>query len=131
MKRFEDWPERLVAYVDAHRDTPFVWGENDCATFAAGAVAALTGREIKVPTVASAADYARFVLRSGALRDHATDHLGDPLASPAFAQRGDVVLLMFAGREMLGVCLGAEAVAPGDAGVLTVSMSTASAAWRV
>ena len=38
MKRLEDWPERLAAYVDAHRDTPFRWGQNDCATFAAGAV---------------------------------------------------------------------------------------------
>ena len=131
MKRLEDWPERLAAYVDAHRDTPFRWGQNDCATFAAGAVEAITGHPMEVPIVESAQDYARFVADLGALREHAADHLGAPLASPAFARRGDVVLMLLDGRETLGVCIGVEAAAPGASGVLTVPMSAASAAWRV
>lgn len=131
MKRLEDWPERLAAYVDAHRDTPFRWGQNDCATFAAGAVEAITGHPMEVPTVESAADYARFVASSGALGEHVTDHLGEPLASPAFAQRGDVVLLLVDGRDSLGVCIGAQVAAPGPTGLLVVPLSRASTAWRV
>lgn len=131
MKRLEDWPERLAAYVDAHRDTPFRWGQNDCATFAAGAVEAITGHPMEVPIVESAQDYARFVADLGALREHVTDHLGEPLASPAFAQRGDVVLLLVDGRDSLGVCIGAQVAAPGPTGLLVVPLSRASTAWRV
>ncbi len=131
MKRREDWPERLDGYLDARRDAPFEWGVNDCATLAAGAVAVMTDAEIEVPRVESAADYARFVLAAGSLHDHVVDRLGEPLPSPAHAQRGDLVLMLLDGRPTLGVCIGAEAAGPGPAGLVTVPMSTATAAWRV
>ena len=46
MKRLEDWPERLAAFVEARRAMPFRWGQNDCALFAADAVAAVTGVDL-------------------------------------------------------------------------------------
>lgn len=131
MRRREDWPERLADYLDAGRDAPFAWGENDCATFAAGAIAAITDTQIEVPRVESAADYARFVLASGALHEHVVDRLGEPLGSPAHAQRGDLVLMLLDERPTLGVCIGAEAAGPGPAGLVTMPMQSARAAWRV
>jgi hypothetical protein len=35
----------LAAYVAGREAVPFAWGTNDCVTFAAGAVLALTGRD--------------------------------------------------------------------------------------
>ncbi len=131
MTRVEHWPEALAEYLDSRRDVPFAWGESDCATFAAGAVEALTGHAMEVPRVESAQDYARFILDSGALREHVGDHLGDPLPSPAFAQRGDVVLMLLDGRETLGVCIGDGIAGPGPAGLVVVPLSAATAAWRI
>lgn len=44
--RFQDWPARLEAYLDAARQMPFEWGRTDCLHFALGVVHALTGRDV-------------------------------------------------------------------------------------
>jgi hypothetical protein len=131
MKRREDWAEALADYLDARRDVPFAWGENDCASFAAGAVQAMTGEALQIPQVESAAAYLHFLRDHGPLDAIVDDTLGERLPSPAFAQRGDVVLLFLDERATLGVCIGVEAAAPGPDGMLTVPMAAASAAWRV
>lgn len=131
MKRREDWAERLHDYLDERRDVPFAWGTNDCASFAAGAVQAMTGESLQIPQVESAAAYLHFLRDYGPLDAIVDDTLGERLPSPAFAQRGDVVLLFVDERATLGVCIGVEAAAPGQDGMLTVPMSTATAAWRV
>lgn len=45
MIRRADWPARLAAYLAVEAGTPFVPGTSDCALFAAGAVAAMTGSD--------------------------------------------------------------------------------------
>ena len=45
MQRLPDWRARLGAHIAAHRTRPFAYGEHDCATFAAGAVQAVTGSD--------------------------------------------------------------------------------------
>jgi hypothetical protein len=44
--RTEGWQGRLVAYLAQARRTVFQEGQHDCALFAAGAVAAMTGTDI-------------------------------------------------------------------------------------
>ena len=132
MTRREDWAEALAGYLDERRDMPFAWGENDCASFAAGAVHAVTGGiPLPLPKIKSPEAYLRFLRDHGPLDAIVDDTLGERLPSPAFAQRGDVVLLFVDERATLGVCIGVEAAAPGQDGMLTVPMSTATAAWRV
>jgi len=41
--RVDGWEARLFKFVDASRARPFVWGENDCFSFACGSIQALTG----------------------------------------------------------------------------------------
>ena len=41
--RLPDWQLRLAHLVEIRRDQPFVWGERDCATWAADVVQAVTG----------------------------------------------------------------------------------------
>lgn len=45
IKRHESWPARLSQFLHDRRDVPFAWGLNDCLTFGADAVAALTGHD--------------------------------------------------------------------------------------
>jgi hypothetical protein len=44
--RLPGWRGRLSAYVARARGKAFAYGEHDCALFAAGAVAAVTGRDL-------------------------------------------------------------------------------------
>ena len=46
MQRFEDWNARLIAYVTRVAPLPFQWGKLDCALFASGGVAAMTGVDL-------------------------------------------------------------------------------------
>lgn len=45
MTRRADWKARLVDYLAASAQRPFRYGQHDCALFAAGAVAAMTGTD--------------------------------------------------------------------------------------
>ena len=38
--RHPDWPSRLVDFIESRRNSPFVWGSNDCLCFAADALIA-------------------------------------------------------------------------------------------
>lgn len=135
MARHPDWPARLAAYVDAARDRPFLWGTHDCALFAAGAVAALTGQDPATGlagTYADAAGAARILKALGAadVEHLATLRLGPPVP-PALAQRGDVVSVATPHGHALGVCLGGAAAVPGVAGLEFVALPLWPLAWRV
>lgn len=127
MRRRNDWPEALAEYLESCRDRPFDVGSHHCGTMAAGAVRALTGVVIEVPTFASMADYAAW------MREHSVGGMVDmhlPRVGKAHAQRGDIVLLNL-DRPTLAVCCGIEAAAPGESGMLMAPMSLAYVAWKV
>ncbi|WP_076071712.1 DUF6950 family protein [Sphingomonas montana] len=114
MIRLPDWEARLGAYMEPLRALAFAWGEHDCCTFAAGAVAAMTGVETMDEF------RGRYTTRRGAvtaLRRYGAGTLADTMAAkfaaipPAQAQRGDLV--MIAGN--LAVNMGRFAVTPGVA----------------
>jgi hypothetical protein len=128
MRRLQDWPERLSDYIEQCRDRPFEWCVHDCATMALGAVEAMTGQRLMETPYSDARGAAAYMASPGIAAT--VDGLLE--AEPtAFAQRGDVVLLLIDGRQTLGVCIGGEAAAPGEAGLVTVPMRLATAAWRV
>lgn len=136
MKRYEDWPVRLLAVVNAAEKKPFAWGEHDCALMAADCVLAETGFDF-------AKDFrGRYTTALGALKalrsngatdlvDYVTQVLGDPVV-PTLAQRGDVVMFETAeGHGALGVVVGLEAAAAGPEGVTWVPLALWKKAWRV
>lgn len=43
VKRLENWPLLLSAYLRERQKTPFEWGKNDCLCFVSAGVAAVTG----------------------------------------------------------------------------------------
>lgn len=128
-----DLPERLQAFIDSRRDTPFAWGSHDCALFAADWVESVTGKD---PAKGIRGRYqtaigaGRVIKREGGLEAIAGSRLGERV-EPKLAQRGDVVLLAGSHGPTLGVCLGVDAAAPGEDGLMLVPMGQALAAWRV
>jgi hypothetical protein len=144
LQRLPDWQTRFAALVAARRAVPFAWGSNDCAAFAADAVAALTGQDVApaelrgevLGALADSADAAidaraiRLLRRNGGLAVLASAVLGEQRA-PVFATVGDIVLLDNAGREILAVCNGATAFAPGPRGLAVTDMSGAIGCWKV
>jgi hypothetical protein len=130
MMRRTDWAERLYDFMESRRAVPFAWSANDCASFAGDAVEAMTGGRVEIPRAATPAAYARLLRDQGSLQSMAAALLGDPIA-PAYAQRGDVVLLLLDERETLGICVGADIAGPGGNGLVLVPMAHAVSAWRI
>jgi len=132
LRRLHDWQLRFAAFERARRATPFAWGSNDCATFAADCVEALTGERLlpKLRTATTARQAMRIARDAGGLRALSLRALGNPVA-PAFARPGDIVLLRVGRHEALGVCNGTVAIGPSPRGVVSVEMQCAECAWMV
>lgn len=132
LRRLPDWQVRLAAFERARRAEPFSWGNNDCATFAAGCVEALTGERVldfvNMPTSARRA--MRVVRDAGGMRRAVSLILGEFVA-PVFARPGDVVLLRVGRHHALGICNGTVAFGPSHVGVASVDMRCAECAWKV
>lgn len=133
MNKLHNWQIYYEAFVLSRMGEPFAWGANDCATFAADCVRALTGVD---PAAKGLREHTTELQAARALKAHggligiATAALGPPL--PALqAQVGDVVLTKAGERDMLAICNGATCIAPGPHGLVHLGMDTATACWRV
>lgn len=101
MARLPDWPALLARHILDATDRVFEWGRHDCSVFAADGILAITGRD---PIARARGRYADEKRASVILREigglgvpEAAETLmiefGAPLVHPAFAQRGDLVLI--------------------------------------
>lgn len=110
MTRFPDWHPRLVAWLTEVARLPFAYGSHDCALFAAGAVAAMTGHDFAAPWRGR---YTTLrgglrVLRAAGFADHVSLAQSVlPPRAPAFAQPGDLAVIGDTpGDRALGVVQG-------------------------
>ncbi len=130
--RHEDWPTRLNAAIDAARQRPFDWEQHNCATFAADCVHAMTGVALHSHFAALHEDMRTAVRSSEQLENEVAIVLWDcARVLPAYAQRGDVVLVRNAGRVAIGICCGVSVASVGEKGVEFLAMREALCAWRV
>lgn len=110
---------------------PFAWGANDCCTFAADCVQAITGSDcaesLRGHTTAKQAY--RALQKHGGVIGIATAALGQPVPA-AFAQVGDVVLSKAGKRDMLAICNGGTCLAPSANGLAHLDMASATLCWR-
>lgn len=127
------WETRLIALIAAAHGRPFLWGTQDCATWAFDARAALTEQ----PSAAEAwrgqyqtALGAEKVMRRLGWPDRVAmgcDLLGAPLPSPLFAQRGDLLL---GPEHAFGLCAGGVGVFVSPNGAVELPLQACSHAWR-
>lgn len=127
------WPQRLADLIVARLHRPFEWGPNDCASFAADAVAAV----LCLDRLAELRGH-RLNERQALRREREIGGVPAAIVRAGFmpvettlAQRGDLVQIWQQGRAVLAVCNGDTALAPGPAGLETAPMTMAIAAWRV
>lgn len=129
--RREDWPERLVAYIDARAAEPFAWGHNDCVTFAADWVVEATGvdpiPDYRKPYGEVSAN--RALRKLGGIADATSARLTEK--PPSFAMRGDIGLIEIEGRASLVIVDGDTVVGPGPNGIERVHRSLLVKAWEV
>ncbi len=131
--RLPDWETRLIRAVET--TPPFAWGASDCCSFAARVIQAMTGHD------AMAEFHGRYITGVGALRLIRqggglalllSARFGATLATPALAQRGDLVLVRtLGGDESVGICVGERIAVQGQGGVEYLPLAAGLAAWRV
>lgn len=133
--RRPDWPERLVAFVEANRSRPHEYGSFDCLLLPAGAVKAVTGKDHgrgHRGKYTNAATGARYLRKLGFDSPEAMiDSLLEEKPT-GFAQRGDIVL----GADGIpALCMGEFALSAGQEGnrkgLVRVPRSEWVKAWRV
>lgn len=139
LPRLRDWQLRYEAFMLARFAMPFAWGTNDCCTFAADCVQALTGVDVAPPALRlhrTQAQAAAALAAHGGVQRIARAALGEPLPANA-AGVGDVVLVKMrdssgAVQKALAIyCNGSIAHAPSSLGLVPVSMRDAICCWRV
>lgn len=129
--RVAGWESALSRLVGSRLAMPFAWGRNDCATFAADAVLAITGVDRleamrgRWHDTRSAMTFSRSL--GGLVR--AVTSTGLESIPPALMRDGDIAVFMGQG-ETLAVCLGDRLATPGKSGLVYSDMK-AKAAWRV
>ena len=127
------WQLEFERFVAARQAMPFAWGSNDCATFAADCVLAITGVDVALPalrTHSTELQAARLLKKHGGVAGIATAALGAPVPVLT-AQIGDVVLADAAGHDMLAICNGSTLMAPGPNGLVHLGLDQARQCWRV
>lgn len=133
MKKLHDWQIRFETILRERARVSFAWGANDCATFAADVVMALTGQDPAPPGLrrhTTAKQAARALKRHGGLMGIATMALGQPVPVSQ-AQIGDVLLVSMGKREALAICNGMVACGPAASGLVSVGMGAALYCWRL
>lgn len=132
MKRKHTWQIDLAALLAARADMPFAWGSNDCCLFAADSVQAMTGVDHMQPFrgYQTARQALEMLAKEGGLHQAVLKALG-PDMPVGMAAVGDVLLMHHDDRELLAICNGATALAPGKNGLVTLPIAQAMAAWRV
>lgn len=136
MRRFDDWPVRLDAAVEAARLRPHRWGQHDCALWAASVVHELTGVDPAAHlrgTYTSKIGALRVMADHGDLITLGGNALGASVPI-AMAGRGDVCLGRFDenhGGVCLGICIGDRVAFTGLDGLVFVPLLDCELAWHV
>ena len=133
LQRFPDWPQRLAHALEARRALPHVWGENDCALFAASMVEAITGVDFGAEFRGQYSDEAgaREMMEAWGWADLAA--LADDCLPPqeGRARRGDVVLVDGRFGPFLGVVWSGGVIGPGPRHAILWPAAQYERAWRV
>ena len=131
--RKHTWQIDFERFIAQRMAMPFAWGCNDCCTFAADGVLAITGHDVALPelrTHTTDLQAARLLKTHGGVAGIATAALGDPV--PVLSARvGDVVLIDAGNGPTLAICNGGTCMAPGPQGLVHIGMDQAVMCWRV
>ena len=137
LTRVPTWPELLAELIEQRTDAPFRWGRHDCALFACDAVRVVAGVDpadglrgtYRTESGAELIIAQHGSLEALAANQFALHGLGD--CAPAFAQRGDVALVMQGNMRALGVVVGDAVAVPAAQGLAFLPLAAIQRAWSV
>jgi hypothetical protein len=133
MRRHDNWPTLLAAFIEERRHSPFAWGSNDCCLFAADWVLQVTGHDIAQKFRGhynSALGAQRFVAEGGGV-ENLIANVGAQRLPALLAQRGDLVSMDNGEGVALGVCVGHLSAFVGKKGLHFFNHATPAAnCWR-
>lgn len=134
MERTQGWERRLSAMIERHRCTEFAWGVHDCALWAAAAVEAQTGVDLRphLEGYTRAGEAWDMVRKKWGHIENAPEALGLREVPVPRARRGDIMTYGFRGGRWIafGVCMGAQAALLGQRGLEWLPTLRARKAWR-
>lgn len=137
--RLENWPSILAKEIDSAKDSPFVWGVEDCLKFPLNVAGkfldycpkAKIGEE-KFPYATEEESVEVLKANFGGTMDGVFDRVFARIP-PKTAGRGDIIIVDFKGAEICAIIDTSGRMAAGKAmtGVLFVPVSKAIKAWKV
>jgi hypothetical protein len=129
--RRDDWESRLIDCILQAEKTKFEWGTNDCVTFAADVIQAITGGD-PIDDLRGMWNSARTaqakIKELGGLQAGISGRMGPPLDFPMLAGRGDLVLT---DQGNIAVVVLNYAVALGKLGLVRYEPRRWITGWRV
>lgn len=134
MRRHDNWPTLLAAFIEERRAMPFAWGSNDCCLFASDWIRRACGVDFAEDLrgrYSSAIGARRVLSRFGGVLEIAKSLAGLEQVPSATVRRGDVVAFEMQGGHALGICCGDIAALVGKQGLVFPRIENASAAWRL
>lgn len=136
-RRPHNWPDLLAGFIEARRSLPFVWGEQDCMTFACDGVVEMIGVDPiadKRGQWTTEAEGDAIVAEEGGFEAMMAARMAAaelPEVAPAFAQRGDIALVHYGNQETAGLIVGTTVAIPGATRVALISRRYIHRAWVV
>jgi hypothetical protein len=139
MKRAENWPTLLTAYIEERREVPFTWGKADCCLFAADWVRLATDLDPAADLRGkydSALGARRIIKRRGGLAAMVARAL-TPLSfrevALSLATRGDIIVRDSGDGDCAGVVLGKQSAFVGRDGLrfIQTNLQADARAWRI
>jgi hypothetical protein len=139
MKRVENWPTLLTAYIEERREVPFTWGKADCCLFAADWVRLATDLDPAADLRGkydSALGARRIIKRRGGLAAmvaRALTPLGFREVALSLATRGDIIVRDSGDGDCAGVVLGKQSAFVGRDGLrfIQTNLQADARAWRI
>jgi hypothetical protein len=129
--RKDNWPRLLEDYIVQKKDVPFEWGSNDCWQFSIYAVKEISDKDLtNLFEYQTARRAAELMSEHGGMMGAADRYFGQS-KSVLLAQRGDVVCLINAGRELLGICVGEMSAFVAESGIIMQPTLNCEKAWSI
>jgi hypothetical protein len=126
--RVVNWETKLSEFVQSKSDTPFEWGQHDCASFAMKAIEVLT-LEYPIDIEWDSAFKAKKLLNQQSLIERADD-IWTPV-DVSLCKRGDLVATMTLDGEALGIFLSPTAAFASEVGLAYRGRHELIKAWSI
>jgi len=127
--------EKLNRYVQQHKDSEFIWGTNDCCTFASDWVAEVSGINPledlgHYGKYTTAKEAKKLLKKLGGVKKIVDKVMGSKIPV-SFAGSGDLVCGELGHGDTLGICIGTDSVFLGEESLVIKRTLTMKQAWRV